>query len=212
MRLFLSSQDFGNHADVLRRLTGNNARVAFINNAKDDWEASERANNSTEKQAEFKKLGLKPIEIDLRDYFAKPDELAGRLEDVGLVWCSGGNTFILRRALAQSGLDTLLIDQLQKDTLAYGGSSAGSIIPTPSLHGTELGDDPDNIPIGYEKAIIWPGLRLVPFHIVPHYGSDWFGAEAENMARYMQKNNLPHETLTDGQVVLVDGTATMVLK
>jgi dipeptidase E len=106
--------------------------------------------------------------------------------------------------MAQSGLDNILKRRLEEDSLVYGGSSAGAIVVTPGLQGVELGDDPGEIPKGYPKRIIWNGLNLVEFHIVPHYQSDWFGKEAAEMEKYLQANNLSYRTLKDGQVIIVD--------
>lgn len=205
MRLFLSSQDFGNYPEVLVELVGDNTKTALISNAKDDWISNDRTEKTEEKKHEFRQLGFEVYEIDLRSYFNKAEELETLLKDFGLVWCTGGNTFMLRRAMAQSGLDTILAKRMAADNLAYGGSSAGAIVATPSLHGTELGDDPGMIPHGYNKKIIWEGLALVPFYIVPHFGSDWFGKEAEDMAAYLEKKNLPHKKLSDGQVIAING-------
>jgi dipeptidase E len=168
MRLFLSSQDFGIYPEVLIELTGNNKKVAFINNAKDDWSTYDRREKVEEKKVEFERLGFEFDELDLRGYFGKSNKLLNKLSSFGLVWAAGGNTFILRRAAAQSGLDKILKELIENDKLVYGGSSAGAILATPSLHGVEFGDDPKNIPEDYNEQIIWDGLNFVPFHIVPH--------------------------------------------
>ena len=212
MRLFLSSQDFGNYQGRLVELVGPNRRVVFINNAKDEWGPREKKKSAAEKEQEFNAAGFDFEEIDLRDYFKKSSELLNKLSSIGLIWLSGGNTFILRRAMSYSGLDRLLVNLLKEDKLAYGGSSAGSIIPTPSLHGTEYGDNPNSVPEGYKHEIIWDGLNLVPFYIVPHCQSDWFNSEADEMLNYLRKNDLPHYALIDGQVVVIDGDKTEFLK
>jgi dipeptidase E len=212
MRLFLSSQDFGNHSEALIELVGDNTKAAFINNAKDDWNIEDRSEKTEEKKHAFHQLGFEIHELDLRSYFKKKDQLEKELKDYGLVWAAGGNTFILRRAMKASGLDEILKSRLADDTLAYGGSSAGSIVATPSLHGTELGDDPSVIPEHYEKEIIWEGLGLVPFHIVPHYKSDWFGKESEQMVRYLEANNHKFKTLEDGQVIVVENNEIEFLR
>lgn len=204
MKLFLSSEGFGNHPKILVGLMGANKKVAFIDNAKDAIPASERAEHVREKKIEFENLGLGFTEIDLRDYFSKRDELLNMLSNFGLIWLSGGNTFILRRALAYSGADKSISKLLQAGKIVYGGSSAGAIIPTPSLHGAEFGDEPHLIPEGYKEEVIWDGLNLVPFHIIPHYKSDWFGAEALKMESYMQSNGFPYKTLMDGQVMVIN--------
>lgn len=212
MRLFLSSQDFGTYPEVLVSLVGDKKRVAFINNAKDETPAYERSAHTKEKKIEFERLGFTFEEIDLRQYFGLPQELLDKLSNFSLIWAAGGNTFVLRRAMAASGLDDALKELLKDDKIVYGGSSAGSIVATPSLRGTEFGDDPKIVPKGYDKKIIWDGLKLVPFYIVPHYKSDWFGKQAEEMATYMQNKKLPYYALIDNQVVLVDGQKEKMLK
>ncbi len=211
MRLFLSSQNFGNHTDALLQLVGSRRKTIFINNAKDYLPPDERQKSSAEKKQEFGAIGLQFQEIDLRDYFGKKDKLNDALQDIGLVWLSGGNTFTLRRALRYSGLDMLLPELLKQDMCVLGGSSAGSIIATPSLRGTEHGDDPREVPDGYDNTIIWEGLNLVPFYIAPHYRSEWFGDESAAMVAYFKKQNLPYYALEDGQVVCVNGEQMDVL-
>jgi len=207
MRLFLSSQNLGNYPEKLAELAGTNRKVAYIGNAKDHWEPDVKTAKEEEHKAELAAAGLDAEIIDLRNYFGKPAELektinAGRY---GLVWCSGGNTFILRRAFAYSGFDKILPKLLMSDKLAYGGSSAGAIIATPGLYGADLGDDPHEIPKGYKDEIIWEGLNLVKNYIVPHYGSDWFGTEAEAMAAFLEMEKLSYKKLADGQVIVIDG-------
>lgn len=215
MRLFLSSQDLGNYPKVARRLVGNNNRVAFIKNAQDDLPPSERSFSLPEKKVMFENAGFEFEELDLRDYFGKPDKLLNKLSNFGLVWCSGGNTFILRRAMAASGLDDILDKLLKDDKIMYGGSSAGSCVTAPSLHGIEFGDrpQPDIVPKEYpSKKIIWAGLNLVPFAIVPHQGSDWYGDKAAESIAYFKKHKIPHKSLSDGQVIVVDGEKEEFLK
>lgn len=206
MRLFLSSYGFGKHAELFRDMVGGAGRVAFIDNAKDYLSEDERAAHVEEKKQEFIAAGFEFYELDLRQYFnGDARGVALALKNADAVWCSGGNTFLLRRALAYSGLDTLLAKRLRSNTLAYGGSSAGSIIMTPTLRGTENGDDPFITPEAYAEEIIWNGLGLIRPQLVPHFGSEWFGSEAQAMADYFDTNGLVYETLVDGEVYIVDG-------
>lgn len=204
MRLFLSSENFGAYQDELLRLVGDNKKVAYIGNAKDYNEADRRLKVPQHKQ-QFEDLGFEFTEFDLRDYFGKRKITEDDLSDFGLVWASGGNTFLLRRAMNDSGFDKILIDLIKRDRLAYGGSSAGSIVATPSLKGTEYGDDPEQVSIIYGKEIMWDGLNFIPKHLVVHYKSGWFGAEAQKMVDYFESNSIPFQILKDGQVCIVDG-------
>lgn len=50
-------------------------------------------------------LGIDTEELDLRDYFERPDRLFAELLRYGLVWLRAGNVFMLRHALASSRAD-----------------------------------------------------------------------------------------------------------
>lgn len=205
MKLFLSSQGFGNHLHRLQQMVGSDKRVLFVDNAKDGLPVAERTAHVNEKRLEFEAAGFIFHELDLRNYFRSPDTLKPIVEAAPFVWVSGGNTFVLRRAMAYSGFDTLVRNRLVEGGMTYGGSSAGSIVMTPTLRGAETGDDPNEVPTGYEPEIIWDGLGLSVMHLVPHYESEWFAAESSAMELYFKKRNMPYETLRDGEVYVIDG-------
>jgi dipeptidase E len=215
MRLFLSSQDLGHHAELAHTMCAPGMRVAFIINAMDYVDPAIRLEKVDRKRQLFEDAGFHFDEVDLRDYFGKPEQLEVRLQDFDFAWCSGGNTFILRRAMRASGFDDILLKRLQEDSIMYGGSSAGSCVAAPSLHGIERGDrpDPDTVPADYpDSSIIWDGLNLVPFMMVPHCDQEWFSSEADATVQALQATNTPHELLNDGEVVIVDGDDTRVLR
>lgn len=205
MKLYLSSHGFGNHLDRLKDMVGGDKRVLFVDNAKDELPAAERAAHVEEKRKEFTRAGFDFYELDLRNYFLSPATLKPLIEATPFIWVSGGNTFVLRRAFAYSGLDSLLVNALKATGMVYGGSSAGSVIMTKTLHGTEHGDDQYMVPEGYDAAIMWDGLGLIYPQLVPHYQSDWFGKEADAMADYFDRSGMKYETLKDGEVYVVDG-------
>lgn len=205
MRLYLSSHGVGDHAAVLERMVGDNKKMLFIDNAKDDLPLVERAGHVREKMMEFHDLGYECFELDLREYFGRPEILQAIVAAAGLVWASGGNTFILRRAMQYSGFDEIITQLLRDDRLVYGGSSAGSILMTKTLHGVENADDPYVVPRDYHEEIIWNGLGLVYPQLVPHYESNWFKDEAQALADFYETNGLKYETLRDGEVYVVNG-------
>src|SRR3989344_8117667 len=120
MRLFLSSQDFGDYPEVAAKLAGRNRKAAYVKNAQDD-KPDERDLTTPEKKKMFEAVGFEFEEIDLRDYFGKPDKLLNKLSNYGSFWSSGGNVFILRRAFAASSLDKILTNLLKDDKILYGG-------------------------------------------------------------------------------------------
>ena len=206
MKLYLASHGLnGAHLERLHDMVGSDKRLLFVDNAKDELPPDERAAHVEEKRKEFTDAGFEFFELDLRDYFRSPDRLKPLVEAAPFVWVSGGNTFVLRRAFAYSGFDTLLINALKTTNMTYGGSSAGSIIMTNTLRGAEHGDNAFAVPEGYDEQIVWDGLGLIYPQLVPHYQSDWFGKEAQAMIDYFDTNGLKYETLKDGEAYVVDG-------
>ncbi|MCX6793115.1 MAG: hypothetical protein NTY12_03735 [Candidatus Falkowbacteria bacterium] len=73
MKLYLSSYKFGNHPEELVKLLGENKKAAVIMNAV-DYGDPERRSLSTQNQIEkLLELGIEASELDLRDYFSKPE-------------------------------------------------------------------------------------------------------------------------------------------
>jgi dipeptidase E len=206
MRLFLSSENLGNYPIVFLKMVGN-GKLAVIENAKDD-EPQLRKTRIKEHVKQLISQGFDAEELDLRYYFGKSDELNKKLQEYSGVFVFGGNTFILRRAMAASGFDKAIKHLLKESNIVYGGSSAGSCVCAKSLHGIEIGDrpQPDNVPRDYPiKETIWEGLGLVDFMVIPHYGSTWWGKEAADNIKYLKKNNLSYRILKDGQAIVIDG-------
>ncbi len=215
MRLFLSSENLGKYPETFFKLVGANKKLAFCENAKDDYDEIDRKAKVKEHLNQFRNEGFEVQELDLRKFFGKSDELKSWLKDFGSVWVSGGNTFILRRAMEASSFDKIIKQRLSENSIAYGGSSAGSCVTAPSLRGIDQGDrpHPDDVPEDYPNSeIIWEGLDLVPYMIVPHYGSTWFQKEADATIEYLSEHNINHRILKDGQVILVDGDKEEFLK
>ena len=106
MRLYLSSFDLGYCPKELVALAGAARRAAIIVNALDNRPEG-RAHWLKEQTNKLVSLGFSVVELDLRSYFGATDKLKGFLSSIDLVWINGGNAFILRRAMKQSGFDLL---------------------------------------------------------------------------------------------------------
>jgi dipeptidase E len=209
MRLYLSSFRLGNHPQKLVDLVKGNMRAVVVINACDYLSDEERLIRVQQEFAALRSLNFTPSELDLRDYFnnqQKQRELRDLLTACGLIWVRGGNSFVLRRAFKISNFDRLILDLLERDAIAYGGFSAGMVMLTPSLYGVNLVDDPEVIPTGYDPAIIWKGLGVIPYTIAPHYKSDHpESAATDNLVQYYIDNHIPFKTLHDGEAIVING-------
>lgn len=202
----------GNHPEALQNLVGDQRTALVINNAVDYRTGEERAERAEREVTQLSAMGIAADLLDLKDYIHDKENLEKRLRAVDLIWARGGNAFLLRRVMKQSGFDTLLLQLLSEDALVYGGYSAGICVLGPSLHGLQLCDDENVVPPGYERPIVWDGLNLLDYTPVPHYKSDHpESADIDNVVDYMVEHALPYRTLHDGEVIVVNGNSTELL-
>jgi dipeptidase E len=206
IRLYLSSFRLGNRPDALLDLLAGRTRAAVIANADDGKPAADRIASYEREDADLRGLGLAPAELDLRAYFGRPEALAERLAGIDLIWARGGNPFILRRSLRQSGADDLIVRLLADDSLVYAGYSAGAAMMTPTLRGIDLVDDPASVPDGYDAAPIWECLAALPYCLLPHYKSDHpESAAIDKSLAYMVDNHMLFIALRDGEAFIRNG-------
>ncbi len=150
-------------------------------------------------------LGLDPTDVDLRYYFGKPEDLKEVLGRFDALWVRGGNCFVLRRAFRHSGADKIIKEMLERDEIVYAGYSAAVDMLMPSLHGSELVDNPLLVPEGYEPEVIWTGMGLIPYAVAPHYKSDHpESADVDKMVNYYIDHHMLFKSLRDGEAIVVD--------
>ena len=203
MRLYLSSFRLGDHPDRLLELAGAGRRVGVIANAMDVAPARTRREGVEREMTSLRNLGFVAQEIDLRH----PD-VARQMADVDAVWVRGGNTFVLRNALAGSGVEDLLVDRVANDDLLYAGYSAGPVLLAPTLRGLERVDDVIAV-----QAPIWDGLGVLDRSFVPHVDSPGHPetAACDSLSADFTRQGIPHWALRDGEVLVVDSGQTELL-
>lgn len=213
MRMYLSSFRNGDHPEHLLALLGTGRRTAVLTNACDAYPAADREAGVEGELSRLRDVGLEPREVDLRRYFGEPERLRMELASDHLIWVRGGNTFVLRHALAESGADDVIRDLLARDGIAYGGYSAGVCVLTPSLRGLEIADTPSEVTGAYGALPRWDGLGVLDWYFVPHYRSPGHPeTEAcERLAEHYEATRLPHRKLRDGQVIVIDGPTDRVI-
>jgi dipeptidase E len=164
------------------------------------WRASSR-------RSRHSALGLRPEELDLHTFFDRPDAIEASLEGYGLVWLRGGNVFVLRHALNRSGADGALRRLLRRDALVYGGYSAGPCVLGPTIRGFAATDDPTVVTEVYGADPMWTGMGIVYFVVVPHVDSPGHpeSARLSDLAATFRANGVRHQSLRDGEVLIIDG-------
>lgn len=209
MRLYLSSFRLGAEPERLRALARTDRPVAVIANAC-DAAPSEEARSAVVRSEldDLAGIGLSGIEVDLRAHVGDPDGLAAALGEAEIAWLRGGNTFVLRHALAASGADDVFRTLLAEDRIVYAGYSAGPCCLAPSLRGLELCDPVDDLRRLHPSAEVpWDGLGVLDRAFLPHLDSPGH-PETDAMgevARRYDEQGVPYWALRDGQALVVDG-------
>jgi len=205
MRLYLSSFDIGNEPAKLLALVRGKRQAAVVVNALDHLDAA-RATWLKDQSEKLVALGFDVTELDLRRFFGHADMLRTALEQIDVVWVNGGNAFILRRAMRQSGFDALMTEAFARDAIVYAGFSAAAVIASTGLEGLEDISDPNVVPAGYDEQVVWDGLGLLPFRLTVHYRSDHpESADVEREVAFYEANGIPYRTLRDGEALVVQG-------
>lgn len=206
MKYYLSSFKIGNETERLKSLIPPNKKTAYISNALDMVEDQSWLSEFTGQDiSDLAGVGLDVERFDLRNYFDDHSRLEQDIRKYGVIWVSGGNVFVLRRAMQLSGFDKVLTNLAQEDGVLYGGYSAGICVLAPSLKGLELVDSTTDKPYGDQVGIIWEGLSLVPYAIVPHFKSDHpESARVDEVVTYYDKHNIDYKPLKDGEVIVIE--------
>ena len=210
MRLYLSSYQLGDHPEAFTGLVRGRGRGWVIMNAFDAADPEVRRQETERQVSNLAGVGLAARELDLRANDA--ESLSAKFGQPDFLWVRGGNVFTLRAALARSGADALIANQLRADELVYAGFSAGACVLAPSLLGLEESDSTEDA-LSMYGAVEFDGLSILDRPFVPHLGSPDH-PESEALTRvaaaYAQEGK-PYWGLRDGQALVVDGSSVVLL-
>jgi dipeptidase E len=180
-------------------------KVGYVPNALDFSGADplRKAKRIQSDTASLRRLDLEVELLDLRNYFGKYAALKNKLSELGAIFVSGGNVFVLRQAMKLSGLDQVL-DQLRNTNFLYAGYSAAGCVLAPSLKAYSI-VDPVDTPYPEEKELIWEGLGFVDWAFMPHWSSDHpDSADIDREIAYCKENNIPYKAIRDGEVIIIE--------
>jgi dipeptidase E len=203
MNLYLSSYRIGEKGHMLRELGGTGTAFVIPNALDCSGDVGRRRNSIAREIDDLGEWGIASATLDLRDFFGHQQLLRNHLEGASMLWVVGGNTFLLRRAMALSGLDLILHSKREDPDFLYAGYSAGTCVLCPSLEGIHLADQPQAQADGYSGDVLWTGLGLIDYYFVPHFRCNHFESDAmEAVAAYYDQKNLPYRTVADEGVIL----------
>jgi dipeptidase E len=196
MKLYLASVGTPNVSQLLALFPdAKNLSVAIIPNAWDVYPLERRTAEIEKCLNNFSEIGFRTSLVNLKAESGK--KLKDELVKHSLVWVMGGNSFYLNQLAHQSGFNNLITD-LMSAGLVYGGESAGAVLACPTLHGVQLLDDPKDA-----SEVIWEGLGLVEFGVVPHWGMEKY-ADLLEQCRKEMAGYVTVRTLTNEQALIVN--------
>jgi dipeptidase E len=208
MKYYLSSFRLGNETARLKALiSGTNQKFGYIPNALDfvGVDLKRKEAHIASDMADLQSHGAQVELLDLKDYFGKFDKLKHKIQSLGGVYVSGGNTFVLRQAYQLSSLDRLISDWQGSENFLYVGYSAGVCVLTPSLKPYAITDDANNFPYPQIKDQIWDGLGILNFAFEPHYDSDHPESKSTDLEiKYCIDNKILFQAYRDGEVLIIE--------
>lgn len=207
MKLYLSSYKTGSNTEELKKwISGHGNKITIIANAKDQYTDLARVEKGTlDDTSDLETVGFEVSRLDLRDYFGKKDALEEIFNKNTAFYVTGGNTFVLRKAMMLSGFDQLLISNVDNPNLLYAGYSAGICLLSKDMHGVAIMDEPEVDPYNSGLPPIYEGIGFIEEAIIPHFESDHKETEsASRAAEYCKNNNISFIALHDGDVIVTE--------
>jgi dipeptidase E len=180
----------------LRDALGGASRVLFIPHALQDRDAY-----TAKARAAFEEMGYG---LDSLHEVSDPRRA---IEEAEALFCGGGNTFRLLKALQELGV-LPLVRRRVGEGMVYSGASAGSNLACPTIRTT------NDMPIVQPSS--FDALDLVGFQINPHYldpspGSTHMGETRETRLReFHEENATPVVGLREGAILRVEGESVLL--
>lgn len=196
-KLFLTSfasVSLGLIKDLLPKLA-HEMKVAFIPTAGDPYDKRDFVDSDRDSLVE---MGFVVKDVDIKAL--QGVELEKEFDDIDIIFVAGGNTFYLLDQVKKSGFDEV-IKKLVEDGVIYIGSSAGSALCCPTIEYVKRFDDPGEAP----ELIDYAGLNLFSKIIIPHAQKEKYSERINQTIEEMENKGYEIITLSDEQMVVVNG-------
>lgn len=207
MRYYLSSYKLGNETEKLKELIKTtNGKFGYIPNALDFTGADQmdKKQHCEKDMKDLNQYGATVELIDLKKYFGKENELRTKLQSLGGVYVSGGNTFVLRQAMKISGMDKIILEMKKRNDFLYIAYSAGVCLLSPRMDSYAITDNAKDFPYPQIKEQIWEGLNIIDFEFQPHYHSDHPETQStDKEIQYCIDNKILFKAYKDGEVLIL---------
>lgn len=146
--------------------------------------------------------------VSFVDISAIPESIwKPQMDEVDVLFFSGGNTYFLMEWINKSGLAKVLPEYMK--TKVWVGISAGSMVTNPDLAAkiSQAVYKED-----FDKIGEVPGLNWVDFYFLPHLNSKWFpDLTAENIKKVSERIPKKVYAMDDnGALKIVDGKVEIV--
>jgi dipeptidase E len=207
MKFYLSSFGFGSEIERLKNMLSPGSILGHVNNSQDISDIIPEIiyKGQREEIEQLIRIGFKAEPLDLRNYFGEGGKLREKLFHLDGVWVSGGNTFVLRQAMKLSGFDIIFNELRSAKNFLYAGYSAGICVLCDSLKYIQNVDNPNLFPYRTFKQVIWEGLNVFNYGLLPHYDSDHH--ESNDIDKDVQDcidNKWLFKALRDGEVIILE--------
>ena len=201
-KLFLASY-FAFVADLLLPLLPkkpNELRLAFIPTAADPYSNKPWMYEDRNKLVA---MGFIMKDVDIKN--KTKEQLTEELQDIDIIFVSGGNTYYLLEYVQKSGFGDV-VKKLIEGGVVYIGSSAGSALACPTI---EYIEDFDDRSIAHLNS--FEGLSLTKKLILPHYGEEKEESKFQDIMKRWKGNGYEVVLLKYSQVVVIDGATEKIL-
>ncbi|MBI2475278.1 Type 1 glutamine amidotransferase-like domain-containing protein [Candidatus Uhrbacteria bacterium] len=168
-------------------------KLYFIPTASD---VEENKFYTCESMDDFAAVGINPIWYALK--YKTKEQIARELSNADVIWVNGGNTFYLLDVARKTGFIEIVQDLVRNKGVIYGGTSAGTILASPSIGAASWGgEDADKNIVGLTDL---SGFGFVSFVSHVHYDP-----VKERKIIIANKKELPIYAIPNGSAVEVNG-------
>lgn len=192
-RLYLTSVKLDKLKELLQG-PPDNLRLAFIPTAADTYKNKWFVEEDRKK---LKEMGFKMFNLDLKG--KNRHELEKELENVQVVYLTGGNSFYLLEKIRESGFDKVIMELVEKGVI-FAGASAGAVVAGKDISQARLLDDPTKA----SNLKSTKGLGFVDFIIFPHYGNQKYEEKYKKIIAECKSKKIKYVTLTDNQAIIIE--------